>query len=160
MVCKWWIQKLPKLNSKMLLSFPLHLSKKQSHMWRCHSAPTPVWKIPSTEGIRKSSHLFLSLCPLGTEKCFPVEEKTWNAWNGDEDWEGMFKNPLRGAGTKTHMNNTSKILRRKPGCLYSCQILARSLILLRLQLLAYRLGHTQERKAFPSAAPTLLSATL
>lgn len=26
----------------------------------------------------------------------------------------VFKNPLRGFGTKTHMNNTSKILQRKP----------------------------------------------
>jgi len=71
-----------------------------------------------------------------------------------------FKNPLRGFGTETHMNNTPKILQRKPGRLYSCQILALSLILLRLQLLTPRPGHTQGSEAFPSAAPTLLSATL
>lgn len=42
--------------------------------------------------------------------------------------KAVFKNPFGGFGTETHMNNTSKIPQRKPGWLYGCQILARSLI--------------------------------
>lgn len=119
-----WMQKSPKLNSRTLLSFPLQLPEKHSHMWECHSASTPVWKFHITEGIWKSSHLFLSLSPLGTER-----SSWWKRKKKPEMHEmemrikkAVFKNPLRGFGTKTHTNNTSKILQRKTGYLYSCQI--------------------------------------
>lgn len=157
-----WMQKSPKLNSKTFLSFPLQLPEKQSHMWECYAAPIPVWKIPSTEGIWKSSHLFLSLCPLGTERSSSMQKKKPEMHEMEMRIEkAVFKNPLRGFGTKTHMNNTSKILQRKPGWLYSCQIPA--LFFNPAQTRAadlHRLGHMQEREAFPSAAPTLLSTRL